>query len=307
MEAESKDLYKSLLEAGYSKEELDRQKQSKKEQYKGFMSDEAIWFLIAKDYGLSFHSPLVDPGMYSLFEDEIDYDEFSIKLSEITENMTNIVTLGRIGRIFHAKQFTRKDGSSGIVGSFFLYDDSQSMKIVLWDTHVEIMEKEFFRTNEIIRIIGGYSKKGLKNYMEINIGKKGKLILAPDDVNPKLIPKTRNIIPLKYEQRKDLTIDDLYGENMRDVVIPKISGTIEKIEFKERDKEDGEKSFLLKFILFDSSSSIEVVLWDMKAIECLKLISEKDTIELTNVIIRHNTFTEVNEIHYSKKSSLVVN
>jgi len=44
----------------------------------------------------------------------------------------------------------------------------------------------------------------------------------------------------------------------------------------------------------------------MKAIECLKLIGEGDIIELSNVTVRHNTFTEVNEIHYSKKSSLVV-
>jgi len=306
MGAETQDIYQSLLEAGYSKDEVDRQIQSKKDEYKGFMSDQAILFLIAKDYGLSFHSPLVDPSMYSLLEDEIDYDEFSISLSEITENMSNIVTLGRIGKIFDIRHFHRKDGSSGIVGSFMLYDDSSTMKIVLWDSHVEIMEKEYFRANELIRIIGGYSKKGLKEYIEINMGKKGRIVLAPDDINPKQIPKTRNIIPLKHELRKDLTIDDLYGANMQDAIIPNIKGSIEKIEFKEQDKEDGEKSFLLKFILFDSSSSIEVVLWDMNAIECLKLISEGDSIELSNVIIKHNTFTEVNEIHYSKKSSLVI-
>lgn len=307
MGAETQDIYQSLLDAGYSKEELERQVKSKKDQYKGFMSDEAIWFLIAKDYGLSFHSQLVEPELYSLFEDEIDYDEFSIQLSEITENMTNIVTLGRIGRIFPTNYFNRKDGSSGVVGSFMLYDDSASLKVVLWDIHAEIMEKEYFQINGLVRIIGGYSKKGLKDYIEIHMGKKGKVILAPDDINPKQIPKTRNIAPLKQEQRKDVTIDDLYGADMRDSIIPNISGTVEKIEFMEKDKEDGEKSFLLKFILFDSSSSIEVVLWDMKAIECLKLVSEGDTVELSNVIVKHNTYTEVNEIHYSKKSSLVVN
>ena len=220
--------------------------------------------------------------------------------------MTNIVTLGRIGNISDIRHFERKDKSSGMVGSFFLYDDSQSIKIVLWDKHVEIMEKEYFRANELVRVIGGYSKKGLKDFIEINMGKKGRIILAPDDINPKLIPKTRNIVPLKHEQRKDLTIDDLYGANMQDSIISKIKGSIEKIEFMEKDKEDGEKSFLLKFILFDDSSSIEVVLWDMRAIEGLKLINEGDMIELSNVIVRHNTFTEVNEIHYSKKSSLVV-
>ena len=278
MGAETQDIYQSLLEAGFSKEEVDRKIKSKKEEYKGFMSEQAILFLIAKDYGLSFHSPLVDPSMYSYFEDEIDYDEFSIQLSEITENMTNIVTLGRIGKIFDIKHFNRKDGTSGMVGSFMLYDDSSTMKIILWDNHCKIMEKEYFRANELVRIIGGYSKKGLKEYIEINMGKKGRLILAPDDINPKQIPKIRNIIPMKHEQRKDLTIDDLYSTDIRDVVIPKISGTVETIEFKEHDKEDGEKAFLLKFILFDSSSSIEVVLWDMKAIECLKLIGEGDII-----------------------------
>ncbi len=307
MEAETKDIYQSLLEAGYSEEELESQRKAKKKQYEGFMSDEAIWFLIAKDYGLNCYSQLIDPNMYALVAEEIDYDEFSIQLSEVTENMSNIVTLGRIGRIFNTNYFERKDGSSGVVGSFILYDDSTSIKIVLWDTHAEILEKEYFQLNTIVRVIGGYSKKGLKEYIEIHLGKKGKIILAPGEVNPKLIPKMRNITPLKQEQRKDLTIDDLYSATMKDSYIPKISGTVEKIEFVEKDKDNGEKSFLLKFILFDSSSSIDVVLWDMKAIDCLKLIAEGDIVELSNVIVKHNTFTEVNEIHYSKKSSLVVN
>ena len=64
--------------------------------------------------------------------------------------------------------------------------------------------------------------------------------------------------------------------------VNKISGVVSEIEeFKELTLKNGEKSFLLKFILSDNDTSVRVVVWGMNAVNCLKMINEGDIIELS--------------------------
>jgi hypothetical protein len=91
MSASINDLYQKLLESGFSEEELERQVQSKAQEFGGFMSKQGILFIIAKENGINLQSPDVNEQFYKEFEEEIDYDDFTIDTSEVKESMTNIV------------------------------------------------------------------------------------------------------------------------------------------------------------------------------------------------------------------------
>ncbi len=138
-----KQLYQSLLEAGFSEKEIFDKIKKKGDEYQGFMSKQAILVLIAKECGLNIQISDADREIYVTNDEEIDYDEFKIDISEVTENMSNIVILGRIGKIFNVNSFHRKDGTLGNVGSFLIYDNSGSIKIVLWGEHVKIMNEKY--------------------------------------------------------------------------------------------------------------------------------------------------------------------
>lgn len=298
-----KQLYQSLLEAGFSEKEIFDKLKKKKEEYQGFMSKEAILVLIAKEFGLNVKLSDTDIDIYGISDDEVDYDEFLIAISNITEEMSNIVILGRIGKILNINTFHRKDGTIGNVGSFIIYDNSGSIKVVLWGEHVKIMNEKYFQTNELIRLIGGYSKIGLRNKLEVHLGKNSKILLSTEEIDQKQVHVKEK--PPEISRAEKIVIKDLNNEDIRDNFVAQIKGTVDKLEFKEQEKKGGDIRFLLKFVLYDNISSIGVVVWGLKAIKLLKLINEGDSIILSNFLVKYNTYSKVNEIHLVKNSKLI--
>jgi len=299
------DLYLKLLESGFSEEELERQVQNKAKEFGGFMSKQGILFIIAKENGIQLHSSDINEAFYKEFEEEIDYDDFTIDISEVKESMTNIVLLGKILKNYETREFTRKDGTSGIVGSFLLGDISQTIKVILWDDKVDITKNKFFKKNELIRIIGGYCRMGRDSNLEVHLGRKGRIILSPEDVSKNVEKKLNN---LEYDQSQ-IDSPQKSASKIKDLIerynyIKFIQGLIQIEEFKEVNIKNGEKTFLLKLILSDESKSIRVIIWGMNAIECLKVLSNGDFVEMTNLTVKQNIYTDEKELLFTKNSVL---
>ena len=154
------ELYQRLLDSGFSEAELEKQVKNKAKEFGGFMSERGILFVIAKEKGVRLRSPDIDQQLCEMYEEEFDYDDFTIDISEVKESMTNIVLLGKILKVFQAREFARKDGSTGAVCSFSLADSIGTVKVVLWDEHAKTAKNEYFRVGELVRVIGGYAKTG---------------------------------------------------------------------------------------------------------------------------------------------------
>jgi len=299
------DLYLKLLESGFSEEELERNVQNKAKEFGGFMSKQGILFIIAKENGIQLHSSDINEAFYKEFEEEIDYDDFTIDISEVKESMTNIVLLGKILKNYETREFTRKDGTPGIVGSFLLGDISQTIKVILWDDKVDITKNKFFKKNELIRIIGGYCRMGRDSNLEVHLGRKGRIILSPEDVSKNVEKKLNN---LEYDQSQ-IDSPQKSASKIKDLIerynyIKFIQGLIQIEEFKEVNIKNGEKTFLLKLILSDESKSIRVIIWGMNAIECLKVLSNGDFVEMTNLTVKQNIYTDEKELLFTKNSVL---
>ncbi|MFX1273621.1 MAG: hypothetical protein ACFFBP_23090 [Promethearchaeota archaeon] len=297
------DLYQALINAGMTESEIEHQINKKAQILGGFMSNEAILFVIAKEMGVNIRGTNNNLEDIDFMEEDFDYDDFTIDISLVEDGMSSIVIIGRIERIYPIREFTRKDGTKGIVGSFTINDGSGSIKIVLWDSQVDVMKNDYFMFNEIVRIIGGYSKMGIKDQLEVHLGKKGKIILAPleEDVNKK--------IPKLFREYMKSSILDLNPIKIsvaleKDGFITNISGIVHIEEFLEKISKNGEKTFLLRFYLSDDSDSIQVIAWGMDAVNCLKQMIDGDEIMLSNVIIKENSYTRTKQVHLTKKSIL---
>ena len=297
MSSDVNDIYQALLDSGLNEGELKQRIKAKADEFKGFISKEGILHLIAGEVGLKFNS-----DDYEVLKSEIDYNDFAIDISELKENMSNIVLQGRVERIYKIKEFARKDNTTGIVGSFVLSDGADSVKIVLWDGQVNIMRSEYFRRNELIRIVGGYSKVGNNGSIEVHIGRKGEITLAPEDIKSEKYPLLEDFKELTTKNHSACNISELSDFTG---FIEKIEGKIKKIElFKEIDKKNGEKTFLLKFILSDDTADIMVNVWGMNAVNCLKVINEGDSIVLSSVFVKTNSYSAQNEIVFTQQSLL---
>ena len=302
------ELYRKLLDSGISEAELEKQVQHKESEFGGFISKQGILFIIAKENDILVQSPEVNEQVYEEFVEEIDYDEFTVVLSELKEEMRNIILLGKILQIHELREFSRKDGSVGKVVSFLIGDGFQKMKVILWDDKVDIIKNEFFRGGELIRIIGAYCKKGRNDNLEVHLGKRGKIILSPEISNKRLklqLDSIKDIIPSEIKSKKKIT------SKIKELVdgfdyITRIQGQVQIEIFKEITKKSGEKTFLLKLILSDDSATIRVIIWGMYAVECLKIINDNDTIVISNLSVKRNKFTNEKELVFTKKSTLEI-
>ncbi|MBY9008485.1 MAG: hypothetical protein KGD74_01305 [Candidatus Lokiarchaeota archaeon] len=302
------ELYQKLLDSGISEAEIERQMLHKGNEFGGFMSKQGILFIIAKELGINIQSPDINEQLYNEIEDEIDYDEFTINISELEEEMRNIVLLGKIIQIYEPREFSRKDGSIGKIASFLLGDGSKEIKVIIWDDKVDIVKNEFFRVAEVIRIIGAYCKKGKNNNLEVHLGKRGKIILAPEITNKTLKKRLNN---LKVDISDDRTSKAPLSSRIDELVekfncVRQIQGQIQVELFKEITKKSGDKTFLLKLLLSDDSATIPVLIWGMRAIEYLKIISNGETVVISNVVVKRNTYSNEKELVFTKNSSLEI-
>ena len=308
MSASIDDLYQKLLESGFSEEELERQVQSKDKEFGGFMSKQGILFIIAKENGIYLQSPDINEQLYKEFEEEIDYDDFTIDISEVKESMTNIVLLGKIIKVFQTREFTRKDGSMGAVCSFLLADSTKTVKIVLWDDHAKAAKNEYFRVNELVRLIGGYSKAGKSNNLEVHLGRKGKLVLSPKDLSQRARDKLESV---NIDQTREKSYKTVPKESLKEFILQNqfvnsVKGYVKIENFKELELKSGEKSFLLALLLDIESFAIRVKIWGMEAIECLKLVSDGDSVSITNLAVKENSYTSEKELVFTKNSTLKI-
>ena len=289
-----------------TKQELEKKVKNKVEEYGGFMSEQGVLFIIARENGLDLRSPEIDDFEYDELEEEVDYDEFTIDISDLKEGMTNIVLLGKILSVQKVREFVRKDQSVGKVCSFLLGDKTGTMKIVLWDERVDTVNQEYFTPKELVRVVGGYAKLGQKENVEVHLGKKGTLILSPEVSGKKReqlgavtitssedVPSLDNLKPLSQalQQNKYLSV---------------VKGIVQIEEFKELELKSGDKSFLLTMFLEIEGFTIRVKAWGMKAVECLKIVNDGDSVSITNLAVKENTYTSEKELSFTKNSSVLL-
>ncbi|TXT62231.1 MAG: hypothetical protein BAJALOKI3v1_640005 [Promethearchaeota archaeon] len=309
--SETQEVLQKLTEAGLSEEDLKEEIKRKEREFRGFITTQGALFLIAKEHGIEIYSHDIDPELYEEVQRDIDYNEFTIPISDLREGLSNIVLLGKISRIFPIREFIRKDGTPGIVGSFLLTDTWGTTKIILWDHHTKIMQTEFFTIGTILRVINGYCKKGLKERLEVHLSKQGKVQIEPEDI-PSKTKKGLEEIEIKMvdaggqsldKNLVEMKIEDLFNTNG---FVKSISGVIKIKELKEFKKENGERSFLLKFLLIDQTNSINVAVWGMQAINILRIIENGMSVKLINIFVDENEFEKRKEIHFTKKSILEI-
>jgi replication factor A1 len=308
MSSHAEDWYQTLIKEGMSEEEIEQALKQKKSEFRGFMTTDGMLYLIAKEHGITLHNVSLDPELYSVTEEEIDYDELSIPISEAKEGMANIVLLGKVMKTFRLREFSRNDGTVGMVGSFILQDITDSIKIVAWDDKVKPLQSEYFKEGALTRVIGGYSKVGREGDLEIHVGKKGKLILSPENMDAKTKKKLDAIqVSNKTKNRtttskKSVPLKTLMEENK---FISHVEGLVQVEEFKEVTLKSGENAFLLKLLLTDAyDNSARIIIWGEDAINSLKIIEEGGAYQFHNLMVRDNSYTGEKELSFTRKSSL---
>jgi len=271
---------KIIQDTGLTRSEIHDLVEEKKGELKGLITDEDALFLIAKEYGVDVRSENVD-----LLKD------IEVNISDISLNMKNITLIGRIKDIYKIYDFERENEEKGYVGSFLLNDNTGDIRIVVWNEHVNIFNDQNFKENELVKILNGYTKEG-KYGLEIHIGRMGKIVLSPDDVDYKKYPKIK---------------EEFIKINKINIKLKSVSvegKILNKFPIKTFNRNSGETGSVESIIIMDNTGTSRITFWD-DDITKIKNFKEGDYISIIGLRPRENSFSQNSiNLHASRRTKI---
>jgi len=139
------------------------------------------------------------------------------KISEISPNMNNLHTAGRIIRILPVKEFMSGD-RKGKLASIVLADETGFSRAVLWNELADL-SKEMDK-GDIISLKNAYTKAGLSGETEIHMGRNGAVEINPEGLD---MPQMNSLMEKHSVTKKivDIEPDD---KNVR------VSGIVTEVD-----------------------------------------------------------------------------
>jgi replication factor A1 len=234
-------------------------------------------------------------------------EERKKKIAELEDGMSSVDVVGRVLRIYEPREFEREDKTIGKVVNLVVGDETGRARVVFWDEDVGLIEKDEVKEGDILKIKKGYVRVRYDE-PEINVGKYGKVILNPPEIEIKEIP---DLNEYKVEiQRKEI-------EELKEGDRAEIRGALVEIydNITVFDKKDGKgKGMVINAVIDDGTASMRAAFYDKMAETLMNIplqrVVEEDVSELISdrrkellgkeiiatVSVRHSDFSGKDEL-----------
>lgn len=243
-----------------SRKDIDIKIKSKIDSLSGLISKDGAAHIVAHEFGVEIKG-----------EDS----KGIISIKNLVPGLKNVSVVGKIRKIFDTNSFKRPDGTSGKVRSMFIFDETDSIKAVMWNDAADVAMNE----GDTIRLSKAYVKDNRGN-IEVNVSFTDNVEVNPEGVEVKKAVSSEHVSqPIREPvapKRKDINALSDKDYNIE------IMGTIVQvtdIRFYEvcpscnkRLKPDGtcqehgkvspKYNYVLNLILDDNSGNIRVVFFN---------------------------------------------
>jgi len=253
-------IIKRIIEkTGMSYDDVDRKILNKRQELSNLVSKDGAAYIVAKEIGLD------------LFEKT----DRRLEIKNIVSGIKNLNLNARILRIFPVREFEYK-GRKSRVANVILSDQSGTIRMSLWDTQLDIMEK--LQPNQAIKISAAYTRDN-NGIPEIRLSRKGGIRILeksdlPEDVVKVEMERT-NICNLgesgKYEIRA--AIVQLFNTSLIYEMCPTCKTRLKKEEndfvCKTHGKVDPEYLVVLNGVIDDGTGNVRAVLFRENALKVM--------------------------------------
>jgi replication factor A1 len=181
-----------------------------------------------------------------------------IQIKDLVSGLNDVSLTGQVMSVYPPKTFKRRDWTEGKLASVLVSDKSGSLRVVLWDNKVELVEAGKIQREQIVRILHGYVREGLDGNPELHVGDKGKIKILRE-ATKKLAEITETGGPITVE------------------------GTVTTApDFREVTTSRNEKVAVASFQLSDETGELRVSAWRQLA-ETMKDLAVGTRIKVRNV------------------------
>ena len=172
-----------------------------------------------------------------------------LKIENIIPGMNSVDVVGRVTRIFPAREFEKADKTKGRVASLILADETGTIRIVFWGVDVALLEDKI-EEGDVLRIREGYTKENINGEAEIHMGVRARAIVNPKDVD-------KGEIPMPEQMKKKIAeLED--GMASVDVVCR----VLRIYEVREFEREDKTKGKVVNLVVGDETGVGRLALWN---------------------------------------------
>jgi len=229
-----------------------------------------------------------------------EISEHIYTLKEIKETVKDdklpVCVIGRIISEIEIDEFERVDKSKGVRSSFYIEDETGTMRVVVWDNLNE--KNKDINFGSIVKI-RGVAKKSIFENVEISTNSAENIEKSDVDLNlPELKKPSTELLKIGEISEKYNTLN----EDERKIFNVATKGIVTKnFGVKEFEDVEGGKGKRGAIFLSDDTGTIRVVFWN-EAADFINEINEGDAIEIKKGRVKENM--NAIEIHLNKKGNV---
>jgi replication factor A1 len=246
------------------------------------INEEAAAYMVASELG-------VDLGEFELIT--------KLKIENLVPGMRNVSLVGRVIFLYPPQTFTRLDGNLGKVVRGTIADDTGVVNIVLWNDKAELVERREIIQDQIVKIIRGYTRKGLYGEVELHVNSEGDMLVSPIDI--KEFPKAETF----FKKIGQITDGDR---------IANIFGVVDKVFPVITFGDERRRGRVLRVRVYDETGKVLVVFWDdwvdrMRDVvegKCLQIVGGKPRRGKRGIEIHADKMTNVTILEREMKRPL---
>lgn len=238
----------------------------------GYLTDQGALFLVAADLGISF--------------DNVQRSESFIK--DIFIGAKDVNLSARVLSIYPIKKFIRRETNEEVKSRLLtLYDKGDSIKVKLWDNHIDFPKDVRLRPGDLVKISQGYVKSGLDNKPVLNIGIKGSIKLSEENSEIPTIDSCAMKVNEINQALDNVIIDGIVNSN------PRIS------QFNNF-RNELSKSLQFQLIDENNNKTMRVIIWNIDETKIPKILKVGTNVRLIGAKIKEGNpqySSDAYEIH----------
>ncbi len=195
-----------------------------------------------------------------------------LSLNHLVSGLNDVTIAGRVVVIYPPRAFNGE--RSWKVANLTIADKDSTLRVVLWNDKVDLVESGELKTGQVIRFLHGYTRKDWKGEVELHLGRKSQIEVEPPNVKADEYPSIG-----KFATKISKLTQT--AENVH------IAGKVKEFSpmstFTRQDQSTGT---VMHFTLADETGEIPVVAWNEKAEELEKKVKVDMGLRLMNARVK---------------------
>jgi ssDNA-binding replication factor A large subunit len=234
----------------------------------GLITEETLLRLIAARYGVEVFQKRTDRRLL---------------ISHLVPGLSDVTVTGRVVMVYPLKTFTGE--KSGKVANLMIADKDATLRVVLWNDNVDLVESGELKAGQIIRFLHGYTREDRKGKVELHLGSKSQIEVNPQNVKEDEYPAID----------KFATKIRMLSKAQSNV---HVAGTVKEVfPVSAFTRSDMSAGTVMRLTLMDGTGEIPVVVWNEKAEELGRTVNVNAKLRLVNAKVKENSSSGELEVH----------